>query len=247
MPTQKRKRADADISPAQQHVKKDRHQTTQKRKHDAQKDQQEARPTKKAAAEHTADAVERPHARYREPEGHRKSRRIAGLLATSTEDTRRGSGPTPGGTNTNVDTVQSAAVDFAQNVEINVAANADVDDAQNITADQAGVTSLSAVDAIPRTTKTPDDDSAVPEIDPSEPTARVIAARKARIHKFLDVLSDNTVKYEFSDKLYEKAAGWHDLVESLAADTNLDETTRQEEIRDAQQSAQEFDDAAENL
>lgn len=232
MPTQKHKRADEDISPAKEEVKRARHHTTQKRKHDNQTDEQEIHPTEKAVAEHTTEAADRLHANYSEPTGLRKSRRIAGLLATSTEDTQPGSGRIPSSA------AQNAPVDVAQNVEGNVSTNANVNEVQNAAADQASAISLPTTGATPRGSETPDG-------NPQELTAHVIAARKARIHRFLDVLSDNTAKNEFSDQICKKASGWYALIESLNADTNLDEMTKRDEIRNAQQSAQEFDDSSE--
>lgn len=160
-----------------------RHQTTQKRKHDAQTDQQDTRPTKKAVAEHASDAAERLHAKYREPAGPRKSGRIAGLPATSPEDAHRDSEPTTSNTDAGIDTPQNTAVDAAQAVEVNVAGDADTDDTQDAAVDQASATSLPRLDAAHKRPKTPDGDSPVLETGPSEPTARVIAARKARIHE----------------------------------------------------------------
>jgi hypothetical protein len=67
MPTQKHKKADADISPAKEEVKRARYHTTQKRKHDDRTDQQETQPTEKAVAEHTTESADKLHANYPEP------------------------------------------------------------------------------------------------------------------------------------------------------------------------------------
>ena len=130
-------------------------------------------------------------------------------------------------------------------MEGDVSRNANVNELQNAATDQPSATSLPTTGVTTSGSKTPKGDPPVPDTDPSAPTARVVAARKARINRFLDVLSENTVKYEFSDKLYKKADGWYDLIDSLTADTNLDEVTKLDEIRNAQQAAQEFDNAIE--
>jgi hypothetical protein len=154
------------------------------------------------------------------------------LPATSTEDTHRASGSTLSSA------AQNAPVDVAQNVEGDVSTDANVNELHNAATDQASAIPLPTTGAIPSGSETSDGDS--PEL-----TAHVIAAREARMHRFLDVLSDNTAKYEFSNQIFNKASGWYDLIESLNADTNLDEMTKHDELQNVQQSAQEFDNARE--